>query len=1296
MWLKITGNLDVPSFKHALDALIQRHEILRTHIYMEDETPYQTFEIRIKIDFNYTKIDNEDHEKNISIVDSTIEFESMKVFDLDHSPLHFCHLFELPGNEFYFAWVFDHIISDGISISILRKDLIEAYRQQVDFHTIEFKHQANGYGEYIEWENQFSPEQYDTDKEYWIHKLENLPNQFDFPTLKRPSVRTFHGEKTQAILPYPMHQSMINFCKENNITSFIFFVSVFALLVYRYSEQNDFVVGIPHANRNQINTLDTVGCFINTLLLRCQCDMHLKFSDLLAQLRTNAIEAYDHNSYPFEKIVELMQPNRDTIRNPLFQFFLNTRAKKQVYSLPELRIEVLSPPLHGSNFDLTVYFQDIGESTQIEFIYNPDILSGSLMQVFSHQFLYLCQQCLEKPDENIMKYSLIPNIIKNQLPDPREQQKKEIFPSVVDLFKEAGEKYPDHPAVIWRSKAYKYNRLQKDAQQIACFLTNQEFGKNDVVALSGSSSYGLISTMLGILMAGCTLLLLDPTLPEQRKRIMLDQGKTKLLFYADDEPDTAVNYASIQKEPYHSENGQLVNPDEQYLKTCHLSIIDGNSPAYITFTSGTSGVPKGIIGIHNSLSHFLIWQKEEFRINQRDQFVQLTNIGFDVIFRDILLPLISGATIHCPPDRALIASKDLFQWFSAENITILHTVPSLAKYWLSENALIKKIPSLRYTFFAGEKLSLALCDAWHTRFDGEIINLYGPSETTLAASFYREDHIHEVQPIGKSIPGGQLLVINHAGELAGVGEPGEIVIRTPYRSRGYLPDIQKETFRENPFNHDPQDLVYFSGDMGRYLADGSVAFIGRMDSQIKILGNRIEPQEVQAVLLRHPHIKNVYVHTQIPSTEHTPVLIAYVVVVDNVELSEAQVKDYLQQYVTRVSMPQKIIFLKQIPITRNGKIDPTGLPVFSSESGTSLQRTIKQPTNSIETQLLTIWQKFFIDQVISIEDNFFQLGGHSLMALNVCAEIENKLNKKISIADFFHFPTIYQLSQYFQNPSSDKDNPILPLQTFGEKPPLFGTNMRNGSASIYRLLVPFLAIDQPVYGLSISAKEILNAKSIQDIASHHIEVILSFDPVGPYYLCGYSFAGLIAFEMANQLEQSGKKVAFLGIIDTWLEKYDDFSQSLNHFQQMGYHLNKAVRNVKFHIRKINTLSLRGKIDYVISRSKQKARIHHVHPENILEPLPEISSENIEVVNHLKKLSNKYIPKKIDSRIWLFRAETPSSEFISYPNTFGWHFFSKNKLEIIVITGTHYSIMQGNDVKILGKIMQTIINNSRHL
>ena len=1297
LWIKLVGNLDIEQWEKSMQAVITRHEAMRTKFIVVNGTPRQIFEDTMPINLTHYEVNRSDQQKNLAYVDENIKLEALRAFDLQKSPLYSAFLYELPGKVYYFGWIFDHLISDGISLKLVTRDLETAYTRICNGELPVFTQSTHGYTDYITWEQSRTDAEMQTENNYWLEKLKEIPTKLDFPGKKRPTQQTFIGMNIFSTVESRTHDAIVSFCKEKSITPFIYFASLYALLIYRYSGQPDFAVGMPLANRNKLEFLSTVGFFVNSFVLRCQPNASMTYTNFLAQIRNDCFEAYDHANYPFEKIVEQLQIERDNTRSPIFQFFLNTRPAKRYFNLPgNIIVEVLPPPPHGSNFDMTLYLQENEGQFDLEYAFNPDILSRESMQIFSEQLLLLAEQTVENPDQPILSYILIPHQQRHLLPNPSQKLDVSIYPVVPELFLNTANRHAKQNAIFWRGNSYSYERLAKDSQAIAFMLRNIGIQNEQVIALSGGSSYGLVSTFLGILQAGAAVLFIDPTLPDQRKRLMLEDANARLLFYDNDESDTSLNYA-LQKEPYNPQTGELVNIDDALLSPCPLPAISPHGLAYITYTSGTTGKPKGIRGIHNGLSHFLLWQQQQFDIGPQDHFAQITNIGFDVVFRDILQPLVSGAVLHCPPNRELLASSNLFTWFLEEKITVLHTVPSLARFWMSIHAKPDQTIPLRLTFSAGEKLTSEDCLVWKSTFSGQIINLYGPSETTLATAFYPADDVSHIQPIGKAIPGTQVFILNSAMHPAGIGELGQIVIRSPYRSGGYLHAKQQSSFITNPFTHDPEDILYLTGDLGRIQPDGNIGFIGRMDQQVKILGNRIEPEEINTILIHHPLIDNAYVQAVTLPDQQWPVLAAYIVPKSEKAISVIQIREYLQQYLSPVAIPQWITLLPELPLNPNGKIDVARLPAVTQVDKTDISISIHPPRNDIEKQLYKLWQNALHLDQFDIHANFFHLGGHSLLALSLCAQIEETMLKKISIHTFFRYPSIAQLSAYFENPTSNAENPMLPLQTYGKKMPLFCANMRDGSASIYRLLVPYLSPEQPVYGLPFvleNPSELAQFTSIEKIAASHVRTLLEYDAVGPYAICGYSFGGMIAFEIARQLERQGKQIAFLGIIDTWLEKYEGAVSQLKPFQRVSYYIQKALRVIEFHWEQLKPLPVAAKIQYVTSRIFKKDRNNIFFSERNLF-LDEVIDGHYESISDwLKKIMLHYQPSPIHSAITLFRAETPSNAFHAFPNTFGWHFYTTHPLNVCIIPGSHYSIVQGNEIHFLGEEMQKALNQHR--
>jgi amino acid adenylation domain-containing protein len=513
--------------------------------------------------------------------------------------------------------------------------------------------------------------------------------------------------------------------------------------------------------------------------------------------------------------------------------------------------------------------------------------------------------------------------------------------------------------------------------------------QGDVVAVRGQRSFGFITGMTAVLASGGVLLNIDPDLPLERQRIMLRESGAKYLIRLEDAPPEEDGWLQstaaliiLPLDPDTAETSPSETPAE--LASLSLPAISPENPAYIFFTSGTIGIPKGVLGQHKGLSHFLHWQRETFAIRAQDRVAQLTALSFDVVLRDVFLPLTSGATLCLPPTEADLTPDRLWPWLQQQRISVLHMVPTLAEFWLSQVPPDVSLPALRWVFFAGEPLGQPLVRRWRDAFPPSeaVVNLYGPTETTLAKCFYvvPPDVAPGVQSVGFSLPHTQALILSTENNLCGIGEIGEIVIRTPFRSMGYInaPDENARRFVPNPYRNDAHDLLYYTGDLGRYQPDGTLEILGRTDHQIKIRGVRVEPDEVSAILAQHASVRSCLVVASMD--EHNQnFLAAYVVASASGTISPVELRAYLSQRLPLTAVPTSFTFLDKFPLTANGKVDRHALPKPDGRSR-ELETAFVAPRTPIEEILVAIWRDVLGRERIGIHDNFFDLGGHSLLA----------------------------------------------------------------------------------------------------------------------------------------------------------------------------------------------------------------------------------------------------------------------------------------------------------------------------
>jgi amino acid adenylation domain-containing protein len=576
---------------------------------------------------------------------------------------------------------------------------------------------------------------------------------------------------------------------------------------------------------------------------------------------------------------------------------------------------------------------------------------------------------------------------------------------VVPAIDELARKAPSQTAIEQAGRSWTYSELMASAHALGRRLEVSGLQPREVVGVSGPPSFGLVTAMLGVLECGGVLLPIADDLPIRRKRLMWQQAQAKLLLRVGDAEDSwARDLAADSVLRISQDTGRVEAASPSFATDSPPRLSPGpDDPAYIFFTSGTTGIPRGVLGVHKALSHFLDWQSGTFRVGSTDRCAQLTNISFDVVLRDILMPLWSGATLCLPP--ADLAAEQVLGWLASEAITLVHTVPSLAQAWLAQAPAELSLPYLRWVFSAGEPLTDALVFDWRRIApQGRVVNLYGPTETTMVKAFYQvsEEVQPGIQPVGGPLPESQALVLSAGNRLCGVNEIGEIVLRTPFRTRGYIndPEAQRRHFITNPFTNDPQDELYRTGDLGRYRSDGGLIVLGRLDQQVKIRGVRIEPEEVSSVLAGHPAVLDCAV-VAIEGPGQEARLVAYVVPSGD-QIAAAELRGFLVERLPSALVPSRFLFLDRLPLTPNGKLDRLSLPT----AGTGSEQEYVAPRTPIEQILAEIWAQVLRVPRVGVHDDFFALGGHSLRATQVIARVRAALRIELPLRSLFETPTV--------------------------------------------------------------------------------------------------------------------------------------------------------------------------------------------------------------------------------------------------------------------------------------------------
>ncbi|MFN6465859.1 MAG: non-ribosomal peptide synthetase [Nostoc sp. DedVER02] len=1300
---RLTGKLNVGVLQQSLDAIVVHHEALRTNfITSPDGSPVQIIGTPRAVEIKIIKVT----EKQVEFL---LNQEVQRPFNLKSDLMLRATLLQVDEQEHILLLMMHHIASDGWSIGILWQQLIALYEAFLSSEPSPLAKLPIQYADFAVWQHQWlSGEVLSSQTNYWKTQLAGANTVLELPTDRpRPPVQTYQGATQSLMLPQTLSASLTELSHQEGVTLFMTLLAAFGTILHRYTGQENILIGSPIAGRNRSEIEGLIGFFINTVVLRADFAGNPSFRSLLNRIRQMALNAYAHQDMPFEKLVEELQPERDTSRNPLFQVWFNMLNLRDIQlELPGVTIEPVSMLETASKFDLTLYVTEQNQGIKLDLVYNTDLFTSERMMEMLHQFHHLLNQIVAAPQRQISLYSLVTPEAQPLLPEPRAILPEPKYELATTMFTSWVNRTPEHLSLRQGFRNWNYGELDKIAQTLARVMLSYGVERGDVVAVFGTRSFGLIASMLGVLLSGGVLLTLDPQLPSQRQRLMLQEAKAKYILYIDGQrPEDEKIWESLTIICVNPDTGEAKNSLKKSIETVKLPEIAADDAAYIFFTSGTTGVPKGVLGCHKGLAHFLNWQRQTFEINQQDRVAQLTGLSFDVVLRDIFLPLTSGATLCLPEEGDNLDPTRILCYLENEQISVLHTVPSLAQLWLANVPSGVSLRNLRWLFLAGEPLKETLVLRWRDAFpeSGEIVNLYGPTETTLAKCYYRVpvECTPGVQPVGLPLPQTQALIFTQNQQPCGIGEPGEIVIRTPFRSLGYINAEQenRSRFVKNPFRNEPQDWLYYTGDRGCYRPDGSLEILGRRDHQVKIRGIRIEPGEIETVLAQHPNILQTVViaREDVPGDQR---LVAYIIPNQDSSTAISDIRRFLSTKLPQYMLPSAFVLLDNMPLTPNGKVDRRALPAPDS-SRQEPEATFVAPRNEVERQLTQIWEQILGVQPIGVRDNFFELGGHSILAVKLFWQIEKTFSKNLPLAILFQSGTVEALAKIIcQEDLANKLSlgntldqlkfswsSLVEIQPNGSKPPFFCIHGLGGEVLCFRELALHLGSEQPFYGLQprgLDEKHPFHTR-VEDMATYYLQEIQTLQPDGPYFLGGYSFGGVVAFEMARQLQEKGEQVGILVMLDSCRPGY---SWRMPFLKRLFLHFKNLVQQGPSYLwQKVLKWSHWRKENF---QNKYRGYL-----EDVL-PLVE-TDKHLKIINANTQAVSEYIFSPYLGRAILLRTEDANrDEAIGtrYDPQFGWGNLVTEGLDIHYVPGSHLDLLKEPNVQVLAEILRNCLTQAQ--
>jgi len=1124
MIMQLAGSLDRAAFQSAVEVLIERHEILRTSFHEHDERAVQRIQAHVAAPLSWH--DLSDSNDPLAQGRDMTDIEMERHYDLGTAPLFNLCVIRIAPEQHLIALNMHHIISDGWSRTVYMRELGLLYSAFIQGLANPLQPLPVQYADYAAWQrNWFQGPVLAKQLDYWREQLGDLP-VLQLPTDRpRPAVLSYTGGSALLTLNTDLVAPLRRLCEQTNSSLFMALLSVFKILLGRYSGQRDIVVGAPIAGRNHIGTEDLIGFFINTLVLRGDLTGNPSCSDLLARIRDTTLAAYDHQDLPFARLVEELAPERDLSRNPLFQVFFNMINLPETETvLPGLSLETATNPDAASKFDLTVYVGEVGEEVQLSFTYNSDLFDRSTIDRFLEQYRTLICQFGADPSRPIEELDLLNEAARAVLPNPMVELER-VWPGSIGerlaMFAEGEHRI----AVECAGESWSYRQVLDSSRRLANRLRGSGVLPGDVVAVYAARDAGLVIALAGILEAGAAFTILDPAYPVGRLVDMVDRAKAATLLDFVGQADERLTAMFETRLHLPSGRDDLIDwLAGSVNQPVHTSVA--NDLAWLSFTSGTSGRPRAVLGELGPLCRFLDWQANRLELTHTDRFTAFSGLGHDPLLRDIFAPLWSGATLCLANWDLLRHAERLAPWMIEQQISCCHLTPAFARL-IRHSYDGRPLSSLRLAMFGGERLTSQ--DVTHLREmapQAQVYNFYGATETPQAAAFQQVSEPDRIS-LGRGISGSQLLVLNEAGRLAGIGEKGEIHVRGPL-ARGYAGEQQltQAHFIRNPFTDDPADRLYRTGDLGYFLDNGEVAYTGRADNQISIRGFRVEPAEIEAVLADAPQVAQAVVLPRGSETELR--LVAYVVPTPDANGDCSSLRGHLAERLPAYAVPSDMVFIDQIPLTPNGKLDMRALPVPRQGD----QQVATAPRNNLELRLVNLFEEVLGISPIGIHDSFFNLGGHSFLAVRLVTRIEQASEVRLPLACLFANPSVAQLALVLEEEQSP-EGPLVSIRGGAGHAPLFCVHPLGGNVLCYEELARLLDHNRPFYGLqspSVYGKP--TPPTVGQMATLYLNAIRDVQPRGPYHLAGWSFGGLVAYEMARALHEQGEEVAFLGLLDS--------------------------------------------------------------------------------------------------------------------------------------------------------------------
>ena len=1125
---RLRGPLDVDVLEKSIDAILRRHAILRANFFSTGGNPIQRIGTYARRSLDVVDLGSLlEGERLAAAVGQAVE-EANRPFAFDRESLCRTRLFRFALDDHILLINIHHILFDAWSRELFIKELGKFYQAFSQNATADLPELRLRYVDYVAWQRKWlTGENLERSQAYWREKLSGDLPILSLPTdHPRPQMQTYHGASKSVLLARRTSEALKAFFRSERSTASMGFLAAFQVLLCRYTGETDLIIGCPFANRLRPDLENLIGLFINTLPLRTDLSGDPTFRELLGRVRQTLLDAADHQSMPFERLLSELDIPRDLSRTPVYQVVFNMRnVPRHSFGVDNLSIEPLSFDDGKAPLDLSLEVTDTPDGFQLLLNYNCDLYEASTIDRMQRHFTTLLEGILNQPEARLSSLPILSAAEQHRILVEWNATDRP-YPEGLGLHQIFEQKVAAHPGAIAVSMdtfQLTYAELNLRANRLAASLVGEGIVAGDIIAIGMERTPDLFVAVLGILKAGGAFLGLDLSLPPERLAFILVDSGAKMVL-ADSEATAKLDgLGSTRLIPWPTPStGKASNP-----------ILPFGKIACVFYTSGSTGRPKGVLVKHQGVSRYLSGIPP-YDFSPTDVIAQISEASSDLITNELWGALLNGARLEIVPQKVVFSPNALVERIEASGITVM--LPPMGLVNLVARTDPGAFKNLRELSFGGEAADAgALRRIIEHGRPGILINGYGPTETTTDAMFYRVDQLDELAtniPIGRPLPNTKIYIVDQYLTPVPVGVAGEILIGGPGVAQGYinLPEQTAERFIPDRFSHQPDSCLFRTGDLGRYRPDGNIEFLGRLDDQVKVRGFRVEVQEIEAVLKQHAAIREAAViYRDGPKGKE---LVAYCILNPG-EQTTVDLRAYLKTRLPYYMLPSVFVAVERLPFTPNGKVDRRAL---SREVPPRQARVQVPPHDQVEAKLAEVWKRVLNVDSISIDDNFFELGGHSLLAVRLLAEIEAEFGCTFPLAALFEYGTVAEFARLISSNSSARISPLLiPMHPQGTKPPLFLMPGGGGDVFYLRELVNHLEEDRPVYGLQSIQPDLYRrgSLSVSEQAENYVREIRTFQPQGPYYLLGHSSGGILVFEIACRLVEAGETVGLLGMLDTY-------------------------------------------------------------------------------------------------------------------------------------------------------------------